>query len=125
MVHGGTNFGFTSGANYTTETNLQPDLTSYDYDAPISEAGWNTPKYDAIRALMMKHVKYNVPAVPQRIPVINIPNIKLSKTANVIDMLTKGKAVENDNPLTFEDLNQRPLAMCYTEDILTNPSVEC
>ena len=106
MVHGGTNFGFTSGANYTTETNLQPDLTSYDYDAPISEAGWNTPKYDAIRALMMKHVKYNVPAVPQRIPVINIPNIKLSKTANVIDMLTKGKAVENDNPLTFEDLNQ-------------------
>ena len=106
MVHGGTNFGFTSGANYTTDTNLQPDLTSYDYDAPISEAGWNTPKYDAIRALMMKHVKYNVPAVPQRIPVINIPNIKLSKTANVIDMLTKGKAVENDNPLTFEDLNQ-------------------
>ena len=34
MVHGGTNFGFTSGANYTTATNLQPDLTSYDYDAP-------------------------------------------------------------------------------------------
>ena len=106
MVHGGTNFGFTSGANYTTATNLQPDLTSYDYDAPISEAGWNTPKYDALRALMIKNVKYNVPAVPQRIPVIAIPNIKLSKSVDVLNLLTKGKAVENDTPLTFEDLNQ-------------------
>ena len=106
MVHGGTNFGFTSGANYTTATNLQPDLTSYDYDAPISEAGWNTPKYDALRALMIKNVKYAVPAVPQRIPVIAIPNIKLSKSADVLSMLTKTKAVENDSPLTFEDLNQ-------------------
>lgn len=43
MVHGGTNFGFTSGANYTKDIRLQPDLTSYDYDAPISEAGWATP----------------------------------------------------------------------------------
>ena len=35
MVHGGTNFAFTSGANYNTPTNIQPDLTSYDYNAPI------------------------------------------------------------------------------------------
>ena len=88
MVHGGTNFGFTSGANYTTATNLQPDLTSYDYDAPISEAGWNTPKYDALRTLMIKNVKYNVPTVPQRIPVIAIPNIKLNKSADVLNLLT-------------------------------------
>jgi len=40
MVHGGTNFGFTAGANYSTKKNIQPDITSYDYDAPISEAGW-------------------------------------------------------------------------------------
>ena len=47
MVHGGTNFGFTSGANYDDKHGIQPDITSYDYDAPISEAGWATPKYSA------------------------------------------------------------------------------
>mmetsp|Transcript_2033 Transcript_2033/g.5149 ORF Transcript_2033/g.5149 Transcript_2033/m.5149 type:complete len:331 (-) Transcript_2033:71-1063(-) len=39
MAHGGTNFGFWSGANSQGEANYAPDLTSYDYNAPISEAG--------------------------------------------------------------------------------------
>lgn len=106
MVHGGTNFGFTTGANYSNATNLQPDMTSYDYDAPISEAGWATEKYNAIRALMMKSVAYKVPAVPARIPVIAIPKISLNKTVDVMTMVTGMKAVENDTPMTFEDLNQ-------------------
>lgn len=106
MVHGGTNFGFTTGANYSNATNLQPDMTSYDYDAPISEAGWATEKYNAIRALMMKSVAYKVPAVPARIPVIAIPKISLNKTVDVMTMIAGMKAVENDTPMTFEDLNQ-------------------
>ena len=64
MAHGGTNFGFTSGANYNDEHDIQPDITSYDYDAPISEAGWATPKYMAIRELMKKYVKYTIPEIP-------------------------------------------------------------
>ena len=60
MVHGGTNFAFTSGANYDRKRDIQPDLTSYDYDAPISEAGWVTSKYDSIRNVIKKYVKYNV-----------------------------------------------------------------
>ncbi len=56
MIHGGTNFGFTAGANYNEEHAIQPDITSYDYDAPISEAGWATPKYMALRELMKKSV---------------------------------------------------------------------
>jgi Beta-galactosidase len=106
MVHGGTNFGFTSGANYSNATNIQPDMTSYDYDAPISEAGWATEKYNAIRDLMVKTVGYKVPAVPARIPVIAIPQIKLDKTVDVMSMVEGMKAVENDSPMTFEDLNQ-------------------
>lgn len=106
MVHGGTNFGFTSGANYGNATNIQPDLTTYDYDAPISEAGWATNKYLAIRDLMMKSVKYKVPAVPARIPVIAIPQIKFDKTVDLFTMVESVKAVENDTPLTFEDLDQ-------------------
>lgn len=106
MVHGGTNFGFTSGANYTNDKNIQPDLTSYDYDAPISEAGWATDKYNAIRQMMKEHVSYAIPDVPAQIPVITIPDIKLTATANVMDIVDKMDPVEGDTLMTFEDLGQ-------------------
>lgn len=106
MIHGGTNFGFTSGANFSNKTNIQPDLTSYDYDAPISEAGWATPKYMALRDLMKKYVKYDVPEVPARIPVIGIPAAKLQKTVPLSALIDKMKPVVNNTPMTFEALNQ-------------------
>ena len=106
MVHGGTNFGFTAGANYNEDHDIQPDITSYDYDAPISEAGWVTPKYTAIRDLLKKYAKYSIPAVPAQIPVITIPAIQLSKTVDLFDLKNDIKSVINDTPLSFEDLNQ-------------------
>lgn len=106
MAHGGTNFGFTSGANYDNKHDIQPDLTSYDYDAPISEAGWVTPKYDSLRSVIGKNVKWKLPAVPAPIPVIEIPSIKLTRVADVLGYLEKGSKIESDAPLTFEQLNQ-------------------
>ncbi len=106
MVHGGTNFGFWAGANYNTDTNIQPDLTSYDYDAPISEAGWATEKYTAIRELMKKHVPYEVPEVPAPVPVITIPEVFFSTTCDVLSLLEKQAPVEADRPMNFEDLSQ-------------------
>ncbi|QTE38418.1 beta-galactosidase [Mucilaginibacter gossypii] len=106
MAHGGTNFGFTSGANYDKEHQIQPDITSYDYDAPISEAGWITPKFTAIRNLMKKYAAYAIPEVPAQIPVIRIPAIKLTKTADLLEMAKAQQAVESDTPQTFEALNQ-------------------
>ncbi|KAJ8316266.1 hypothetical protein KUTeg_006280 [Tegillarca granosa] len=49
MFHGGTNFGFMAGANYFKERGYNPDVTSYDYDAPLSEAGDCTEKYHRIK----------------------------------------------------------------------------
>ena len=106
MAHGGTNFAFWAGANYNTDTNIQPDITSYDYDAPVSEAGWATDKYMALRDLLRQHVDYDVPAVPEPIPVIAVSDILLGKTVDVISMLDETEAVENDEPMTFEDLGQ-------------------
>lgn len=106
MVHGGTNFGFTSGANYDKKRDIQPDLTSYDYGSPISEAGWVTPKFDSIRNVIKKYVKYQIPAAPAQIELIEIPSIKLSKVANALDYAEKQKAVSSDKPLTFEEMNQ-------------------
>ena len=113
MVHGGTNFGFTSGANYNNDKNIQPDLTSYDYDAPISEAGWATEKYNALRDLMKQYVKYPVPEVPAQNPVIAIPSIKLTNTVNLFDIIESEEPVENDTLMTFEDMNQGYGYMLY------------
>ncbi|MCO4292199.1 beta-galactosidase [Solitalea sp. MAHUQ-68] len=106
MVHGGTNFGYTSGANYDKNHDIQPDMTSYDYDAPISEAGWVTPKYTALRELLKKNVSYKIPEIPAQNPVIEIPEIKLSKSFALLDLMNSIEPVSNDKPLTFEQLNQ-------------------
>ncbi|MCD9618563.1 glycoside hydrolase family 35 protein [Chryseobacterium gleum] len=105
MIHGGTNFGFTSGANYDTDHDIQPDLTSYDYDAPISEAGWATPKYNALREIFQKIHKNKLPDVPKPIKVITIPEIEFSKVSSLFDLTDRMKPVKSDMPLTFEDLN--------------------
>jgi beta-galactosidase len=106
MIHGGTNFGFTSGANYDGNHNIQPDITSYDYDAPINEAGWETPKYKALRQLFQQYVSYKIPDVPLRMPVISIPPIQLNKAVDLFDFKKKIIPVESDTPQTFESLNQ-------------------
>lgn len=106
MAHGGTNFGFNSGANYDKKHDIQPDLTSYDYDAPISEAGWVTPKFDSLRTVIKKYAKYKIPEVPQPIATIEIPSIKLTKVADVLSILEKQKSIQSNTPLTFEQLNQ-------------------
>ncbi len=61
MFHGGTNFGFMSGANHTA-TEYQPDVTSYDYDALLDEAGDPTPKYFVCRDVIAKYE--SVPPLP-------------------------------------------------------------
>jgi beta-galactosidase len=106
MVHGGTTFGFNSGANYDKKRNIQPDVTSYDYDAPVNEPGWVTPKYTALRELFKRYVSYPVPEIPAAEPVIAIPEIKLDKAVDLFSLKEKIKPVVSDTPQTFEDLNQ-------------------
>ena len=63
MFIGGTNFGFTSGANHYEK--FAPDVTSYDYDALLSECGDVTEKYYAVREVIQKYVDYELPPVPE------------------------------------------------------------
>lgn len=60
MFHGGTNFGFTNGAN--DKGVYRPIATSYDYDAPLDEAGRPTPKFHAFRAVIERYAP--VPPLP-------------------------------------------------------------
>ncbi len=65
MFCGGTNFGFMNGSNYYEK--LAPDVTSYDYDAPLSEGGAITEKYLAFRRVLEKYsdVQDPVPENPK------------------------------------------------------------
>ena len=62
MFIGGTNFGFMNGANHYEK--FSPDVTSYDYDALLTECGDVTPKYHAVRETIIKHTKQTLPPVP-------------------------------------------------------------
>ncbi len=62
MFIGGTNFGFTSGANHYER--FAPDVTSYDYDAMLTECGDITPKYMAVREVIKKHIGEELPEIP-------------------------------------------------------------
>ncbi|MEO7042055.1 MAG: beta-galactosidase, partial [Gemmatimonadaceae bacterium] len=106
MFHGGTNFGFTSGANYTRRIPIEPSMTSYDYDAPLSEAGWPTPKYYALRDVIRRHVSYPIPDVPDSLPVIALPAVTVTANASLFDLVANIKPVRAEQPLSFADIDQ-------------------
>ena len=78
MTHGGTTFGHWGGANSPAYSAM---CSSYDYDAPISEAGWATPKYYKLREMMMQYADSAqvIPDVPAAYPVIEIPEFELKE----------------------------------------------
>ncbi|XP_029963511.1 beta-galactosidase-1-like protein 2 isoform X1 [Salarias fasciatus] len=64
MFHGGTNFGFMSGALAVGLPAPVPMITSYDYDAPLSEAGDYTSKYHLLRNLFSRYHTQPLPDLP-------------------------------------------------------------
>lgn len=85
MFIGGTNFGFTSGANHYEK--FAPDVTSYDYDAPLSECGDVTPKYLALREVIKKHTGKEPPEVPANREKKAYGKVVLDKEASLFDNL--------------------------------------
>ncbi len=85
VIHGGTNFGFTAGANASSATSYQPDITSYDYDAPINDQGSATPKYYMLRNLIQQYVDYKIPDVPEPITSFQYPAIEMKKAYSLWD----------------------------------------
>ncbi|QJD79706.1 glycoside hydrolase family 35 protein [Spirosoma rhododendri] len=104
VIHGGTNFGFTAGANGFKPTEYQADVTSYDYDAPINEQGQPTPKYHALRQLIGQHVG-TLPAIPDPIPAMDVPAITLRPFATIWDNLPKPITVAQPKPMEMFDQN--------------------
>jgi len=106
MFHGGTTRGFMNGANYNDQNPYEPQVSSYDYDAPLDEAGNATEKFMKFREVISRHLPAGqvLPEVPAARPVIEIPAIRFTQTRSLFDLLPK--PVNNKTPLTFEDLGQ-------------------
>ncbi|CAN5404759.1 beta-galactosidase [soil metagenome] len=106
VIHGGTNFGFTAGANAFNPTQYQPDLTSYDYDAPINEQGQATPKYFMLRNLIQQYVNYKIRDVPAPIKTIEIPAIEMKKSYSLWDYKLPVQKSPQPKPMEMYGQNQ-------------------
>lgn len=104
MFHGGTTRGFMNGANCYDTSFFQPQISSYDYDAPLDEAGNATDKFMKFRSVIQKHTAQPLPDVPAAKKSISIPSIQLKESADLFSILPK--PVMAKNPLSFEQLNQ-------------------
>ncbi len=102
MTHGGTNWGHWAGAN---SPGFAPDVTSYDYDAPISESGQPTPKYWALRKALAKYMdgKKQAP-VPAAIKPIAVKQFEFTEVAPLFSNLPEAKR-EHDIK-TMEEFDQ-------------------
>ncbi|MFF4011298.1 beta-galactosidase family protein [Streptomyces sp. NPDC001717] len=105
MLHGGTNFGFTNGAN--DKGTYRPTVTSYDYDALLDEAGDPTPKYEAFREVLARHAPVPDETVPARARKLAPVTVELDHCAGLFEQERLfGEAVLGDRPLTMEQLGQ-------------------
>lgn len=105
VIHGGTNFGFTAGAN-SGGKGYEPDVTSYDYDAPVNEQGVATPKYMALRTLIGSYLpkgKKLFP-IPDRISTATITSVEMLPFTTIWNNLPQPEL--SVNPKTFEALGQ-------------------
>ena len=104
MVHGGTNFGFMNGANYSG--GYSPLVTSYDYDAPLDEAGRPTEKFFTFQRLLAKSqpAGTKLPELPPPTPIIEIPQIALTESVSLFDSLPK--PIRSPQPRSIEMFGQ-------------------
>ncbi|MFD9073633.1 glycoside hydrolase family 35 protein [Streptomyces lasiicapitis] len=124
MAHGGTNFAGWAGANRAGgalhDGRLQPDVTSYDYDAPIDEHGRPTEKFWLFRALFAAHSDTPLPAPPPPPATLAAPAsarltdwVPLDAVADTLGTPETEHAV----PPTFEDLDVDRGLVRYTLDL--------
>ena len=113
MTHGGTSFGHWAGAN---SPGFAPDVTSYDYDAPINEYGQATPKYRLLREVMQKYSDRRLPPVPKpAAELISIPEFELTEYAPLV--CGTDSMFTSRSPMTFEEMDMGWGSVIYTTSL--------
>jgi beta-galactosidase len=118
MAHGGTTFGLWAGADRP----FKPDTSSYDYDAPIGEAGNIGEKFRQTRALMAKYLLpgETIPEPPPVQPAITIASFTLEESAALFANLPD--AIADATPRTMEAYDQGRGAILYRTTVPPGPA---
>ena len=113
MVHGGTNFGLTNGAN--DKGRYSPIVTSYDYDAPLDEAGNPTQKYFAFRDVIARYapVPVDPPAAGLDAPSFDVALSSVGNWRTGLDAASTVHAL----PPTFEELEHGSALVLYETEL--------
>uniref|UniRef100_A0A4X1V9T8 Beta-galactosidase n=1 Tax=Sus scrofa TaxID=9823 RepID=A0A4X1V9T8_PIG len=103
MFHGGTNFGFINGAMHFQD--YMSDVTSYDYDAVLTEAGDYTPKYIRLRELFGSISGASLPLPPDLLPKVRYEPVVPAFYLSLWDALPYIKEpVTSEKPVNMENL---------------------
>ena len=118
MAHGGTSFGLWAGADRP----FKPDTSSYDYDAPISEAGWIGEKFKLTRDLMKKHLDpgEKLPEPPAALPMMTLPAFTLTQAAPIFGNLPA--PISDSEPRNMEAYDQGHGMMVYRTTLPAGPA---
>ncbi|WP_460069481.1 glycoside hydrolase family 35 protein [Streptomyces sp. YKOK-I1] len=110
MFHGGTNFGYTNGANHHHA--YAPTITSYDYDAPLTESGDPGPKYHAFREVIARHTAVPDEPVPSPAPKLPHTEVELTHRLALFERLGQD-GVRSADPVTADALDRRAGYVLY------------
>ena len=114
MFHGGTSFGWMNGANIDAGK-YGPDVTSYDYDVPVSENGELRRKYFLLRDVIQKQTGITPPAPPAPMPAKALAPIEFKASTPIWDSLPR--PVASQQILSMEDLGQNYGYILYRTNI--------
>ena len=119
MFHGGTNFGFTAGANFTPGCPYEPTVTSYDYCALLNEWGDYTPAYHEVRKLLCEKQGIEMGELPPSPELQSIGKVKLTESASLFENLDNiGEKHRSAVPEGMEYYGQN-FGMIYYETVLS------
>lgn len=119
MFHGGTNFGFTAGANFTPGCPYEPTVTSYDYCALLNEWGDYTPAYNEVRKLLCEKQGIETGELPPSPELQSIGKVKLTEGASLFENLDNiGEKHRSAVPEGMEYYGQN-FGMIYYETVLS------
>ena len=116
MFIGGTNFGFLNGSNYYDM--LTPDVTSYDYDALLTEDGQFTPKYEAFKKVISNYVQIPEVKLSTEIKRKAYGTLKAERSTGLFPNLGNlAKPIENLVPQSMEKVGQGYGYILYENDL--------
>jgi len=119
MAHGGTTFGLWGGCDRP----FRPDTTSYDYDAPIGEAGWIGDKFSAYRQAMTPFLAAGetLPEPPPQQPVMAIPAFAFTESVPVLASLP-ARAIKDASPRPIEQYDISRGLIAYRVTLPAGPA---